>query len=58
MYKIYILSECKEKEYQKVFDMCKKLKVKEMSSNHTLDASFNKICSIIKWKTKQLAKYY
>ena len=31
----YFLSECKEKGYQKALDMCKKLKVKEMSSNHT-----------------------
>ena len=40
-----------------------KLKVKEMSSNHTLaksilDASFNKICEMIKWKVKLLGKYY
>ena len=40
-----------------------KLKVKEMSNNHNLakyilDASFNKICSIIRWKAKLLGKYY
>ena len=40
-----------------------KLKVKEMSSNHRLaksilDASFNKICNLMKWKTKQQGKYY
>ena len=40
-----------------------KLKVKEMSSNHNLakyilDASFNKICNLIKWKSKIHGKYY
>lgn len=40
-----------------------KLKVKEMSSNHRLaksilDASFNKICNLLKWKTKLRGKYY
>ena len=40
-----------------------KLKVKEMSSNHNLaksilDASFNKICNLLKWKVKQEGKYY
>lgn len=40
-----------------------KLKVKEISSNHRLakqilDASFNKICNLIKWKTEQAGKYY
>lgn len=40
-----------------------KLKVKEMSKNHTLaksilDASFNKICELIKWKAKEKRKYY
>ena len=40
-----------------------KLNVKEMSSNHRLaknilDASFNKICLLLKWKTKLLGKYY
>ena len=34
-----------------------------MSSNHKLaknilDASFNKICELIKWKAKVLGKYY
>jgi len=40
-----------------------KLKVKEMSSNHNLakyilDASFNKICNLVKWKSKLHGKYY
>ena len=40
-----------------------KLKVKEMSSNHNLakqilDASFNKICNLLKWKVKKQGKYY
>ena len=40
-----------------------KLNIKKMSSNHKLaknilDASFNKICELIKWKTKVLGKYY
>ena len=34
-----------------------------MSQNHKLaksivDASFNKICQLLKWKTKILGKYY
>ena len=40
-----------------------RLKVKEMSSNHNLaksilDASFNKICELLKWKTRIQGKYY
>ena len=40
-----------------------KLNIKKMSSNHKLaknilDAGFNKICELIKWKTKVLGKYY
>ena len=40
-----------------------KLKVREMSSNHRLaknilDASFNKICNLLKWKTRLHGKYY
>ena len=40
-----------------------KLKVKQMSSNHNLaklilDASFNKMCELLKWKVKQQGKYY
>jgi putative transposase len=40
-----------------------KLNVKEMSKNHRLsknilDASFNKICSLLKWKTSVQGKYY
>ena len=40
-----------------------KLKVKDMSSNHNiakniLDASFNKICEMLKWKCKLYGKYY
>ena len=40
-----------------------KLKVKEMSSNHNLaksilDASFHKICELLKWKTRIQGKYY
>ena len=40
-----------------------KLKVQEMSSNHRLaksilDASFNKICNLLKWKVKLQGKYY
>ena len=40
-----------------------KLKVKDMSSNHNLsknilDASFNKICEMLKWKCKLQGKYY
>lgn len=40
-----------------------KLRVKEMSSNHNLakqilDASFNKICNLLKWKVKKQGKYY
>ena len=40
-----------------------KLNVKKMSSNHKLaknifDASFNKICELLKWKAKLLGKYY
>ena len=39
------------------------LNVKNMSRNHhlsksILDASFNKICEYIKWKTKIQGKYY
>ena len=39
------------------------LKVKEMSSNHRLaksilDASFNKICNLLKWKVVRCGKYY
>ena len=40
-----------------------KLNVKKMSSNHKLaknilDAGFNKICELLKWKAKLLEKYY
>ena len=40
-----------------------KLNVKKMSSNHNiakniLDASFNKICEMLKWKCKLHGKYY
>lgn len=40
-----------------------KLKVKKMSSNHKLaknilDASFNKICLLLEWKSKLHGKYY
>ena len=40
-----------------------KLKVKEMSHNHNiakniLDASFNKICEMLKWKCKLHGKYF
>ena len=40
-----------------------KLDVNEMSKNHNiakvvLDASFNKICNMLKWKTKEKGKYY
>ncbi len=40
-----------------------KLNVKKMSSNHKLaknilDVSFNKICELLKWKSKLLGKYY
>lgn len=40
-----------------------KLKVKQMNNNHTLtknifDASFNKICEMLKWKCKLHGKYY
>jgi putative transposase len=40
-----------------------KLNVKGMSSNHNLaklilDASFNRICELLKWKTKLQGKYY
>jgi putative transposase len=40
-----------------------KLNVKNMSKNHhlvksILDASFNKICEMLKWKTKIQGKYY
>lgn len=40
-----------------------KLNVKKMSSNHKLaknilDAGFNKICELLKWKSKLLGKYY
>lgn len=40
-----------------------KLKVQEMTQNHNLaknilDASFNKICQILKWKCSMLGKYY
>ena len=40
-----------------------KLNVREMSSNHKLaknilDASFNKVCQILKWKCNLLGKYY
>lgn len=40
-----------------------KLKVQEMSKNHKLaknilDASFNKICELLKWKCKIEGKYY
>jgi len=39
------------------------LKVREMSKNHNLakyilDASFNKICTLLKWKTRIQGKYY
>ena len=40
-----------------------KLNVKKMSGNHKLaknilDAGFNKICELLKWKAKLLGKYY
>ena len=40
-----------------------KLQVKKMHNNHTLtknilDASFNRICNMLKWKTKEKGKYY
>lgn len=40
-----------------------KLQVKKMNNNHKLtkniqDASFNKICEMLKWKTKEKGKYY
>ncbi len=40
-----------------------KLNVKKMSSNHKLaknilDAGFNRICELLKWKAKLLGKYY
>ena len=40
-----------------------KLQVKKMHNNHILtknilDASFNKICNMLKWKTKEKGKYY
>lgn len=40
-----------------------KLKVQEMTQNHNLaknilDASFNKICQMLKWKCSVLGKYY
>ena len=40
-----------------------KLDIKEMSKNHhlsksILDASFHQICLLLKWKVKQLGKYY
>jgi len=40
-----------------------RLNVQNMSSNHKLakyilDASFNKICNLLKWKVKVLGKYY
>ena len=40
-----------------------KLQIKQMHNNHTLtknilDASFNKICQMLKWKTKEKGKYY
>lgn len=40
-----------------------KLRVKDMSKNHILaknilDASFNKICSLLEWKCKLQGKYY
>ncbi len=40
-----------------------KLKIQNMHNNHKLtknifDASFNKICDMLKWKTKLLGKYY
>ena len=40
-----------------------KLKVKEMSRNHNLakkilDASFNRICNMLSWKTAEQGKYY
>ena len=40
-----------------------KLNIKKMSSNHKLaknilDAGFNKICELLKWKAKLLGKYY
>lgn len=40
-----------------------KLQVKKMHNNHTLtknilDASFNKICEMLRWKTKEKGKYY
>ena len=49
------------KEYDIV--VSEKLKVKDMSSNHNLsknilDASFNKICEMLKWKCKLQGKYY
>ncbi len=40
-----------------------KLQVQNMHNNHTLtknilDASFNKICEMLKWKSKEKGKYY
>lgn len=40
-----------------------KLQVKKMHNNHTLtknilDVSFNKICDMLKWKSKEKGKYY
>ena len=49
------------KEYDCIIS--EKLNTKGMSQNHKLaksiiDASFNKICQLLKWKTKILGKYY
>ena len=49
------------KEYDCI--VSEKLKVKEMSQNHKLaksiiDASFNKVCELIKWKANINGKYY
>ena len=49
------------KEYDII--VSEKLNVKGISSNHhlaksVLDASFNKICELLKWKTKLQGKYY
>ena len=49
------------KEYDCI--VSEKLKVKEMSQNHKLaksiiDASFNKVCELIKWKANIYGKYY
>ena len=49
------------KEYDIIIS--EKLNIKNMSSNHKiaksiLDASFNKLCILLKWKIEQLGKYY